>query len=182
MAGKYSFQLQSSNPRLRFPHKIVFGRRDTETPAQILLKCLAYLLFFRERLQIEPRLPDENFPFDPDLAELDYSLRPVLWIECGDCTVAQLDKLAVKAPDAQIWILKPGPDHTADLLRLMAKHGLRRNRYHLLAFDPNAFSDLLAALQPRNEIFWVDASWDPGEVQLDFNGLWHQIPFHLHRF
>ena len=32
----------------------------------------------------------------PDVVQLDYELRPKLWVECGECTVQKLDRLAVK--------------------------------------------------------------------------------------
>jgi len=102
MAGKYSFHLSSADPRRALPGKIIIGQRETETPTHVLLKLFGYLLFFRERLQLEARLHDDNIPYLPDLVQFDYTLRAALWIECGECSVEKLDRLAVKVPEAAI--------------------------------------------------------------------------------
>ena len=60
MSGKYSFHLQSADPRRDLPSRLIIGQRETETPAHVLLKLLGYLLFHRARLQIEPALHDAN--------------------------------------------------------------------------------------------------------------------------
>ena len=106
MSAKYSFRLESRERRRELPGKIVIGQQATETPAHVLLKLLAYVLFYRERLQIEPSLHQDSIPFTPDVVQLDYHLHPVLWVECGDCGVHKLHKLAVKVPDADIWVIK----------------------------------------------------------------------------
>src|SRR5690348_18094507 len=94
MAGKFNFQLQSQDRRRDFPHKIILGQQETETVAHLALKFLGYLLFFRERLQIETNLNNAAIPFTPDLVQLDYEMRPQLWVECGECGVSKLHKLA----------------------------------------------------------------------------------------
>lgn len=182
MAGRFTFQLSSADPRLGLPYKVLFGQRETETPSHVLLKLLGFLLFFRDRLQIEPRLPDDNIPFEPDLVELDYTLRPVLWVECGECSVAKLDKLAVKAPEAELWVLKRCYGELENLRQLMVRHELRRNRYHLLGFEAEGFRELLEAMRPRNEVFWAGQQPEPPEVHLDFNGLWYELPCRVVHF
>src|SRR5213083_3408197 len=107
VSGKYSFDLKSQERRRPLPGKIIVGQKENESVKHVMLKFLAYVLFYRERIQIEPRLPDETIPFEPDVIQLDYSLRPSLWVECGECGVGKLHKLAVKVPEAEIWILKP---------------------------------------------------------------------------
>jgi hypothetical protein len=182
MSGKYSFHLQSTDPRRDLPPRLIIGQRETETPAHVLLKLLGYLLFHRARLQIEPALHDDNIPFLPDLVQFDYTLRVALWVECGECSVQKLDRLAVKVPEAELWVLKRSPAEAEGLLRSMAKHELRRNRYHLAGFDPDMFAELEGLLRPRNELYWVAGTFDPPALQLDFNGLWFDAPFTVTRF
>lgn len=182
MAGKFSFHLKSTDARRPLPPKIIVGQRDSETPAHVLLKLLGYLLFHRERLQIEPRLHDDNIPYLPDVVQFDYTLRPALWIECGECSVEKLDRLAVKVPEAELWVLKRSPAETADLARRMARQELRRNRYNLLALDPALFDELESLLRPRNEVFWVGADFNPPSLQFEFNGLWFDGTFDVMRF
>ncbi len=182
MAGKYSFHLRSEDRRRDLPSKIIIGQNDTETHAHILLKLLAFVIFHRERLQIEARLDNDAIPFEPDLVQLDYALRPKLWIECGECSVAKLDKLAVKVPEAEICVVKRSPAEAEHLLAAMAKADLRRDRYALVALDHEMFTEMCALLQSRNELFWVSGAFDPPHLQFDFNGLWFDAGFTVLRF
>lgn len=182
MAGKFSFHLQSTDPRRALPGKVIIGQKDTETSAHVLLKLFGYLLFFRDRLQIEPRLHDDNIPYLPDLAQFDYTLRAALWVECGECSVDKLDRLAVKVPEAELWVVKRSFADAENLLRLMAKHGLRRNRYHVVGLDADMFAEVEGLLRPRNEVFWVAGEYEPPNLQMDFNGLWFDAPFQVWSF
>ena len=154
----------------------------TETPAHVLLKLFAFLIFYRPRLQLGPNLHNDNIPFIPDLVELDYELRPRLWIECADCGTGKLNKLAVKVPEAEIWVMKRDPADTEFLLRAMAREDLRRNRYQILTLDAEMFTEALGLLQTRNEILFVTGEFEPPELQLDFNGLWFDAPFTVTKF
>lgn len=196
MSGKYSFTLRSEDRRRALPGKIIIGRQDTETIDHVALKLLAFCYFFRDRLQIEPDLGNDNIPFVPDLAQLDYELRPILWIECGECGVNKLNKLAVKVPDAQIWVVKKSLAAAHDLLRAMGRDELRRNRYNLLAFDQSTFQELTGLLAGRNHFTWYKTTAEPAgspweentppenepELHFDFNDLWFQMPFHHLKF
>jgi uncharacterized protein YaeQ len=179
---KFSFHLLSKDRRRPLPPKIIIGRGDTETELQVVLRLLGYLLFFRERLQIHPSLHDDDIPFAPDLVELDYSLRPVLWIECGECTAQKLDKLAVKVPESEIWVLLSSVPEAVTLLAAMHRHRLRRHRYNILTLDTDLVSEVRGQLRPRNELLLVRADFDPPELRFDFNGLWFEAPFEIRQF
>jgi hypothetical protein len=182
MSGKYSFNLKSEERRRQLPGKLIVGQKETEDVNHVLLKFMAFVLFHRERLQIEPRLLDDNIPFEPDVIQLDYSLRPALWIECGECSVGKLHKLAVKVPDAEIWVVKRSPADAEDLFRAMAKEQLRRDRYGLIGLDPAMFDEMCALLGPRNELAWFSGEFDPPRLQFDFNGLWFDASFTVLKF
>ena len=182
MSAKYSFHLESRDCRRDLPRKIIIGRQETETLAHVTLKFLAYLLFFRERLQIETNLHNDSIPFVPDIVQLDYELRPKLWIECGECGVNKLHKLAVKVPEAEIWIVKRSPAAAQHLFDAMAKEELRRDRYHLLGLDAAMVDEFCSLLLPRNELLWVSGEFDPPNLQFDFNGLWFDAAFSVIRF
>ncbi|MEW6304470.1 MAG: YaeQ family protein [Verrucomicrobiota bacterium] len=182
MSARYNFTLESQDKRRDLPHKIIVGQNDTETVPHVVLKFLAYLLFFRERLQIEPNLHNDSIPFVPDLVQLDYELRPKLWIECGECSLGKLDKLAVKAPEAELWVVKSSPAEVEQLLRAMEKGDLRQGRYHVIGLDPEMIQELCGLLQYRNEVLWVSGEFDPPVMQFDFNGLWFDTAFTVARF
>lgn len=182
MTGKFSFALTSDDPSRKFPGKIIIGQAETETVIHVGLKLIGFLLFFRERIQIETRLPDQMIPYVPDLVQLDYELRPRLWVECGECSISKLHKLAVKAPEAEIWVIKRSIAAAEETLRAMKKEELRQDRYNLIGFDPAIFQEMCDLIQARNTLYWLKASFDAGEMQLDLNGLWFEMPFRVFRF
>jgi uncharacterized protein YaeQ len=182
MAGKFSFRLRRAEPLRDFPSKLTLGQQDTETTGHLLLKTLGYLLFFRDRLQVDVHLHDASIPYRPDLVQLDYELRVRLWVECGECNVNKLDRLAVKVPEAEIWILKRSLAAAQDLWRAMNKAGLRQRRYHLVGLDADMFNEAEGLVRSRNELFWVQSSFDPPQLQFDLNGLWFDAPFDILTF
>jgi uncharacterized protein YaeQ len=180
MSGKYSFHLESDDHR--FPQKIIVGQQDTETITHVVLKFLAYMLFYRERIELEPNLHNDNIPFRPDIVQLDYQLQPVLWVECGECSVQKLDKLAVKVPMAELWVMRKSQAAADDLLARMGKAELRRDRYDVIGLDGEVFEEVCGLLQSRNEVFWVGGKFDPPEMTFDLNGLWFDLSFRISRF
>lgn len=182
MSGKYSFDLKSEERRRALPPKIIVGQKENEGVKHVMLKFMAYVLFYRERLQIEPRLLDDNIPFEPDVIQLDYSLRPSLWVECGECSVSKLHKLAVKVPEAEIWVIKRSPADAEHLFHAMAKEELRRDRYGLVALDPLVFDEMCGLLAPRNQLTWFSGDFEPPQMQFEFNGLWFDTTFAVMRF
>jgi uncharacterized protein YaeQ len=184
MATKYSFLLDaSSRPHRDLPRKLVLVHEPPEeNTTDVLLKLLTFLLFFRDRLEIGANLHNDSIPYVPDLVQLDYTLRPVLWIECGACRVEKLDRLAVKVPEAQLWIVHPSWDSAQAMHQQMARHELRRNRYSLLAFDQEMIEEMLSRLESRNRVYWVASRFDPAQMQFDFNGLWFDTTFSVERF
>jgi hypothetical protein len=182
MSGRYAFSLKSEERRRPLPGKIIIGQEQTETEKHVLLKFLGYLLFFRDHIQVEPRLHDDNIPFTPDLLVLDYTMRPILWVECGECSVAKLDRLAVKVPEAEIWILKRSLEEAEQLLQAMAKAELRTNRYGLVALDLAMFDEMSGLLTQRNELTWFQGSFEPPHLQFEFNGLWFDAEFSVLKF
>ncbi|SRR5581483_3591376 len=177
MAAKFTFDLESQDRRRDLPRRLILGQQDTETITHVALKFIAFLMFFRERLQIETNLRMDAIPFVPDLVQLDYELRPRLWVECGECGVNKLRKLAVKIPDAEIWIVKRSRPSAEHLAEAMAKEELRPGRYQIVALDAGMVEEFCGLLEPKNEMLWVGCEWDPANLQFDFNGLWFDAPF-----
>jgi uncharacterized protein YaeQ len=184
MTTKYNFLLDGSSRKHRdLSRKLVLVHEAVEEGAtEVLLKMLAYLLFFRDRLEVGVNLRNDSIPYVPGLVQLDYTLRPVLWIECGACSVEKLDRLAVKVPEAELWVVQPSVEAAQALHQKMARHELRRDRYSLLAFDQGLIEELLGVLEPRNRVYWVGSGFDPPEMQFDFNGLWFDTTFTVQRF
>lgn len=183
VSAKYSFNLASEDrQRADLPRKILIAQHDTETIAHVTLKLLAFLIFWRPRLQLESNLHQDDIPFIPDLVQLDYTLQPALWVECGECSVAKLDKLAVKCHDAEIWVVRRSPAEADHLWAAMKKAELRRDRYQLLALDAAMFEEVCGLVQARNEVTLFACEFDPSKLQFDFNGLWFDAEFQVLRF
>jgi len=60
MGAKFVFTLKSDDKRRQLPYKILLAQQENETTSHILLKVPGYLLFFRERIEIEGKLHNEN--------------------------------------------------------------------------------------------------------------------------
>ena len=181
MANKFTFQLHSEDRRRPFPHKVIVGQGFNESIRHVAFKFLAYLLFFRERIQVETDVQNDNIPFVPDLAVLAYDMRPILWVECGECSVSKLHKLAVKCPDAEIWVVKANREDADHLLASMEKEELRRERYAVLALEPEFFDEVCGLVRERNEVTWFRGGFDPAEMQFELNGLWFETTFEILR-
>jgi uncharacterized protein YaeQ len=185
--AKFTFQLTSDDRRRPLPHKLLLAQQPNESARHITLKLLGWLLFYRERLQVETEVPDDAVPFVPDLCELGYDLRPRLWVECGDCGTAKLHKLSVKCQEAEIWCLKRSPTEAEGLLRQMAKDGLRRGRYGVVAFEPEFFDEVCALVSERNVVHWFKGGLggEPGIeeplLRFELNGLWFDTGFQVWR-
>jgi uncharacterized protein YaeQ len=182
VSAKHTFHLQSQDKHRALPRRIIIGQQDTETVRHVMLKLLAYVLFYRERLQIETDLDRDALPFVPDLIELDYELRPKFWVECGECSLSKLHKLAVKLTDCEFWIVKRSEPAARDLLASMEKEEFRKNRYGIVGLDAKMFDELCGLIQGRNELFWVEGTFDPPRMQFDFNGLWFDTTFTVLRY
>lgn len=151
------------------------GMKGTETENHILLKALGFVLCYRDRMEIEQRLHRSDIIYVPDLVRFDFTLDVDFWGECGDCAVDKLNRLAVKAPLAEIWVFKKCHSEADDLIRAMEKAGLRKNRYHIASVDGENFREILAQLNMKNSLYLCSMDWESGEAQFDFNGLWFDI-------
>ena len=182
MSAKYSFRFESRDRKRELPGSIVLVHDHNETVEHVVLKMLGYILFYRDRLQTDGDAGNDSITFRADLLWLDYEMRPKLWIECGECGVNKLDKLAVKVPEAEIWVLTRSREEADQLLVAMAKEKLRRERYQLLAFDAEMFHELCGLMQPRNQVVWFGANFEEGLMQFEFNQLWFEAPFSVLKF
>lgn len=172
MSAKFNVRFVSELRNHPLPQKILLAKQPLESVEHVVLKLLAFTIFWHERLEIEPRLHDDNIPFVPDLAQLDYELRPAKWIECGSTPAAKLDKLAVKVPQAEIWLVDRSVAELASAKAEMERLELRRKRYQLMAFDPATFDELARLFTDRNELTLYHLDLAERQLQLEFNGIW----------
>lgn len=179
MANKFNFTLTSDDGRRALPHKIIIGLGINESIRHVAMKFLGWVLFYRERLSIDTDVQNDAIPFVPDLVELGYDMRPVLWVECGDCSTAKLHKIAVKCPEASVWVLKSSTDEAQALLRTMKKEEFRRNRYGIVALDPDFFAEICGLMRERNQFHLFRVDFEAGTIQFEFNELWFDTRFEV---
>ncbi|MBL9137070.1 MAG: YaeQ family protein [Verrucomicrobiales bacterium] len=177
MRARYVFNLRSDQERRPLPSKLLLVQRETETLTHLLLKLFGYLLLYRDRLQMEPSLDDECLTYLPDMVHLDLQGRIDLWVECGECQVSKLDRLAVKAPYGEIWVFKRSTAAAEELARQMAREGLRRSRYTIVGFEEAMLAEIQALCGVRNDVVWYKSSIEPARMQFEFNGLWFESEF-----
>jgi uncharacterized protein YaeQ len=182
MSAKHVFKLSSDEARRPLPGKVLLVQHETENLTHVLLKLFGYVLFYDERLQIEARLPTDHIPFEPDLILLDYELRPKLWIECGECSLNKLNKLAVKAPEAELWIVKRSPGEAQRLRQQMEHEQMRRGRYGIVGLDEAMLHEIEGLVAGRDALHWFGGSLERGQMQLEFNGLWFDAPLTVLRW
>jgi uncharacterized protein YaeQ len=188
LAAKFTFYCTSDDRRRALPRKVLFGLGPNEAESNLVLKFIGWVLFYRDRLQVQTELPDDSIPFVPDLVELGYDLRPLLWVEGGESSPAKLQKIAVKCPDAQIWVVKSSPAEVDALRHTMKKEEFRRDRYGLIGLEPEMFAELAALIRERNQFHWFAGGFadEPGleenQLQFELNGLWFDHSFTVARF
>jgi hypothetical protein len=182
VSAKHTFNLQSRDKQRPLPRRIIIGQQDSETVRHVMLKLLAYVLFYRPRLQMEMDLDRDSLPFVPDLVELDYELRPKFWVEVGECSMGKLHKLAVKLPECEFWIVKASEAAARGLRDAMEDEEFRRDRYGMVGLDGKMFDEVCGLMRGRNELFWVEGGFEPPRMQFDFNGLWFDAPFTVLRY
>lgn len=182
MSAKFSFQLSGEGRHQALPHKLLIVQQIADTEVHILLKLLGYLLFFRERLQMSVNLHMDTIQYVPDLVELNYEMRPVFWAECGDCSIKKLDKLAVKAPEATVWVLRESFEEVDNVLRQMKKNDLRQGRYRVVGFPAEMIREMAGLLDARNHVHWGVGLLDPPNVQFDFNECWFDEPIRVEEY
>lgn len=177
MSARHVFNLRSEERRRPLPTKVLLVQRETETLMHILLKLFGYLLFYRDRVRLEPGDEDAFSPFRPDIAQFDYEGRVALWVECGECGLEKLDRLAVKAPYGEIWVVKRSATAAEELARQMEREGLRRGRYGIIGLDSGMLEEVGALSTARNDVVWYRGTLDPPLLQFEFNGLWFESEF-----
>jgi uncharacterized protein YaeQ len=93
---KYTFNIQISDNKSERTEKLVIAAFDNESPANIALKLLAYLLFIERRPHIDE---DPGWGFTPDLIARDENGSITLWVDCGRVSMKKVDTIAMKVRD-----------------------------------------------------------------------------------
>lgn len=179
----FTFQVElQQNYQTQARQKIVLGRIEYETEEHVLLKFLAWCLFYHPRLAIEKKVEEE---FEPDLVIQDYDQTVRLWIECGRVSLHKLGKLTKRYPEARIYVLVPSARDGQMMARQVEKKLDKPERVRIVAFNEDVVGPLLPLMTGKNEV-WCNVSWpenvaDPVasgtmEMEITMNGGWVHTP------
>ncbi len=176
----FTFQVElQNNYRSVARRKVVMGRAEYESDEHVLLKFLAWCLFYHPRLAVEKKMDGD---FEPDLILQDYDMAVLRWIECGKVSINKLDKLTRRYPVARFYVLLAGRRDLEMIEKQIARKVERSSKIRLACFKESAFvPTLLPALAGMNEV-WCNVSFPEGvedavenglvEMEITLNGAW----------
>ncbi|MCM8775142.1 MAG: YaeQ family protein [Candidatus Omnitrophica bacterium] len=145
MIEKFTFDLQSHQVR----KKLVLVKSELELRTHVVLKLLAYLLFYDPRLQIETSV---DMHYKPDLVIPGESGIPELWIDCGKIALRKVEKISTKLRASRIVIVKETHGELERFKKLIDKKVDAAFRLEYLAFDHDFISGIADSLQRTNEL------------------------------
>ncbi|MDD5217509.1 MAG: YaeQ family protein [Candidatus Omnitrophica bacterium] len=149
MIEKYTFDLQA--PKIK--GKLILVKDEMETRAHVVMKLLAYLLYFEPGLKIEGHV---DMHYKPDLAvEGDHGI-PSLWIDCGHIAIKKVGSIAQKLRRTQIVLIKKTKRELDTFKKVVADKVEQSERVQYLAFDAGFVDGMAESLQRVNQITLYD--------------------------
>jgi len=145
MVEKFTFDLQFGKIR----KKLILVKEEDELRGHVVLKLLAYILFYHPQLKVEVSV---GMHYKPDLVLLDEDGRPALWIDCGYVAVLKVQSLARKFKNTRLVFLKSNQRELAQFKRLIEKKVDHPERLEYLAFDDRFVDQVAEHLKKNNEI------------------------------
>ncbi len=149
MNEKYTFDLEFARNRL----KLILVKSDLELRNHVVLKLMAYMLFFDPRLKIEAGV---DMHYRPDLVIPGDHGIPELWIDCGKVAVRKVESLTSKLKTTRIIIVKETLGELNQFRRLVDKKIEHADRLQYLAFEPNFVASVAGAMAKTNELTLYD--------------------------
>lgn len=123
---KYRFHL---DPR----HPITIFKRKGEPVDHVILKALAYAIYWpTHEVSLDVRFSGK---YQPDLAALDLSGDPILWIECGQADADKLEYALKHTHAPEVVLVTRGPiGPVVEDLRKKIHYRYTRGRLKVIAF------------------------------------------------
>jgi uncharacterized protein YaeQ len=134
--------------------RTVLELREGEAMPHIVLKILGMALFHHPELLVEPTMGDDD-RYKPDLLIRAEDYRPRLWVECGQCRVQKLDKVAFRHYDAKVVMLKRTVREAREVLERCKGVVRRLDAIEFIGFDSGFVDQIAAALTGRNDIIVI---------------------------
>lgn len=182
-SATFTFQVElQHNYQPKMQGKIVTGQIEYETLEHVLLKFLAWCVFYHPQLAIEKKIDDS---FEPDLVVQDYDGTVRIWIECGKVSLHKLNKLTKRYPSARIYVLLASERDAKMMADQIRRKVDKPGSIRLVAFTQDILGTFLPTLASKNEV-WCNLSWpenipdavaaDVMEMEMTMNGQWMHCP------
>jgi uncharacterized protein YaeQ len=151
---KFTFELRSERPRApKIREKMILVKNDLESREHVVMKLMAYLLFYDPRLKIETGI---DMHYKPDLVIPGDHGVPELWIDCGKIAVRKVDSLARKLKTTRVIILKETKREMESFRSVIEKKVEHADRIEYLAFEPGFISGICDHVERTNEVTLYD--------------------------
>lgn len=144
MVEKFTFELHA--PKIAH-EKIILVKDDFEQRNHVVLKLLAYLLYYEPELKIEE---SADMHYKPDLFIPGEHGVPKLWIDCGRVALAKVESLAEKLRNTRVIFLKESKRELEIFKKLVAKKIDKAGRLEFLAFEPGFVASVADAIERTN--------------------------------
>jgi len=161
---------------------IVLRKVSRESLEHIILKLLAYLLFFEENLLIEERASQH---YKPDLVKFDkeQTWKVVKWIDCGTIDSKKLFKISKHNRQAEIYIFKSSKNSAQSLKNKLSKKIKSFSNINYFIFNKGNLNIIKSLLENRNKIEIITNKINHGTntayLYLNFNNQNLQLNFEL---
>lgn len=149
MIEKFTFELHSR----KVSEKLILVKSDMEKRAHVVLKLLAYLLYYDPRLKVEAEV---GMHYKPDLViEGDHGV-PELWIDCGKIAVRKVESLSSKLRNSRFVVVKETVSELKKF-RQVIEHKLDHpERVEYLAFESSFVGGIADSLVKVNHFTLYD--------------------------
>ena len=173
----YHFDFKSHDPGRLLSRHLEMTRHAWEETTHLTLRLLAFALLFEEGLEINGRPLDPDAPYLPSFGKWDLHGKPEIWGECQPDDFKRIKKIASKAPSSNLVLVMSSLKQAETALAALGRMKLRKGRVKILHFEPDLIEEMNRHLSRRNKLTWVQGTWQPPLITLDFNGSWFETSF-----
>ena len=143
MIEKFTFELHAP----KVTEKLILVKEELEAREHVVMKLLAYLLYYEPGLKVEV---DAGMHYKPDLLVMGDHGIPSLWIDCGQVALKKVESLAGKLRTTRIVIVKETADKMQKFRKIVEKKVEHEERIEYLAFEKGFVSGIAEALNRGN--------------------------------
>ena len=150
MIEKFTFELHA--PKIR-GEKIILVKDDLELRNHVVLKLLAYLIYYDPKLKVEI---SADMHYKPDLMIPGDHGIPELWIDCGQVALRKAESLTGKLKTTRIIFVKETKREMETFKKLLEKKVEGADRLEFLGFEPGFVLSVANAIQRTNHLTIYD--------------------------